>query len=376
MVTLGTFGELTVKNARDKARAEKVRVLDGVDPQAEKQREAVAIATVDKLLTRWVDDYAKVHRKRWKEDQGRIDRHVRPRLGPLHLEDLTRDVLASWHRKLGQRARVEANRSMETLRAAWRWARNEGYLPDDLPDPTVGLKKFREKGRDRWLRKEEVKRLMEAVAKEQDAYIRAAVPLFLLTGLRKRELLTAQWENVDLDRGEIRLPETKTGVSQVRLLPEPAVRILRELPRMRESSFVFPFPADPSKPRDDIKKPWERIRKRAKLPDVTLHDLRRTAGSHMAQAGVPLQVIGEVLGHSHPGVTKLYARLASENERAALDTLADALGGSLGLTPESRESPSFADEVRALLEAQGDDPDTFAVALAGLFGRRTEPAGA
>ena len=181
-----------------------------------------------------------------------------------------------------------------------------------------------------------MKRLMAELDKEGDPYVQAAVPLFLLTGLRKRELLHARWEDVDLDRAEIQLPHTKTGEPQVRLLPGAAVRLLRDLPRMAESPYVFPSPADPSKPRDDIKKPWARIRKSAKLEDVTLHDLRRTAGSYMAQAGVPLQVIGEVLGHSHPGVTKLYARLASENERQALDTLSDALSEALASSKGSQ----------------------------------------
>ena len=110
-----------------------------------------------------------------------------------------------------------------------------------------------------------MKRLMEEVDNEEDPYVRAAVPLFLLTGLRKRELFGARWSDLDLERGEIRLPETKTGGPQIRLLPAPAVRILQDLPCMDESPFVFPSPADPSKPRDDIKKPWARIRNAAGL---------------------------------------------------------------------------------------------------------------
>lgn len=370
MVTLGQHGELTVKQARTKAAAEKVRILDGEDPQAEKQRQAVEIGTVSKLLTQWVEDYAKAHRKRWEGDEARIDRHIRPKLGKLALEDVTPDVLASWHRTIGKKAKVEANRCLETLRAAWRWAHGGGLIADDLPDdPTKRVKKFRERGRDRWLRKEEVQRLMEATAKQTDPYVRAAVPLFLLTGLRKSELLGAKWEHVDLDRAELRLPETKTGEAQVRLLPAPAVRILRELPLTEGSPYVFPSPKDKTKPRDDIKNPWAEIREKAKLEDITLHDLRRTAGSHMAQAGVPLQVIGEVLGHSHPGVTKLYARLASDNARDALDTLSDALSGVLGLDggqDDTEDAPDLPRQLVALVEATKDDPEAFRAGLRAL----------
>jgi integrase len=81
--------------------------------------------------------------------------------------------------------------------------------------------------------------------------------------------------------------------------------------------------------RADFKTEWEEVRKAAGIPDVTLHDLRRTAGSYMAQAGVPLQVIGDILGHQHPSITKVYARLSDENERDALETLGEKVAGLL-----------------------------------------------
>ena len=226
---------------------------------------------------------------------------------------------------------MEANRCLEALRAAWKWADRHELLPEGLRDPTGRVKRFKERGRDRWLRPDELKRLIEATRNEKDAHARAAIPLLLLAGLRKGELFSARWEDVDLERGEIRLPSTKSGGAQVRFLPSPAVGILQNLPRFKESPFVFPSPKNPKTHRKDIKPQWERIRTAARLEDVTLHDLRRTAGSFMAQAGVPLLVIQQVLGHSHPGVTKLYARLASQNEREALETLARELRGILSL---------------------------------------------
>ena len=373
MLTLGTFGEMTVQQARDMAAEEKVKVRKGEDPQAERQRKAVEVATVRDLLGRWIEDYAKVHRKRWKEDKRRVDARINPSLGKLPLEDVNARRLRRWHTKVGKGSPVEGNRCLETLRTAWRWAEGEGILPEEAPDSTLfrsgkhgRVKRFREKSRERWLRKEEVARLMEGVEKEADPYVRAAVPLFLLTGLRKRELLSARWEDVDLDRAEIRLPDTKSGKVQVRLLPAPAVDLLRELPRMAESPYCFPSPTDPQKPRRDFKKQWVRIRKVSDLEDITLHDLRRTAGSFMAQNGVPLQVIQEVLGQSHPGVTKIYARLASENEREALDTLADALAPALGLQGAKDEPKALPDRLRALLEAAENDPDALAEGLRGL----------
>lgn len=367
MLTLGQHGDLTVQQARTMAHEQKVFVLQGQDPQAERQRQFVGISTVKELMEKWLTEYAKAHRRSWKEDERRAKRHILPKLGRLQLEDLTPDVVASWHRALGKGTPAEANRSMQTLRAAWRWGGKEGRIASGLTNPTARVTRFPEVSRDRWLSTEEVEQLTKAVARESDPYVKAAIPLFLLTGLRKRELLRARWEDVNLDRGEIRLPITKKGEPQVRTLTAPAVEILRGLPRMAESPYVFPRPSDPTKPRDDIKRPWDRIRERAKLADVTLHDLRRTAGSVMAQRGISLHVIGNVLGHSHPGVTKLYARLASKNEREALNTVADALKNALGLAGAQEASKKeLSDKVRELLEAAENDPDALAAGIKDL----------
>ena len=91
------------------------------------------------------------------------------------------------------------------------------------------------------------------------------------------------------------------------------------------------FPGEGDRPKADIKKPWARIRKAAGLEDIRLHDLRRTVGSWMAQAGVPLQVIGQVLNHTHPDVTRIYARLAENQSREALDAFAEKFVETVGL---------------------------------------------
>ena len=135
---------------------------------------------------------------------------------------------------------------------------------------------------------------------------------------------------------------------------------------MAESPYVFPSPKNPKKPRDDIKGPWERIREAANLTDITLHDLRRTCGSYLAQAGVPLHTIGAILGHKDEVVTKLYARLAKDDERKALEALAGKLRGVLGLSKPENEPEELPDKLRALLEAAEDDPDALEAGLRGL----------
>lgn len=372
MMKLGVHGELTVEQARGMAMREKLKVLEGGDPLAQKRKAEAEVRTVKHLMDRWIEEHARAHRKSHEEDRRRVDARIVPALGRLPLEDLSVERLASWHRNTGEDSPVEANRCLETLRAAWRWAERQEILPDEAQDPTGKVKRFRERSRDRWLRRGELERLLRATAQEEDPFVRAAVPLLLLTGLRKGELLSARWRDVDLRRAEIRLPETKSGEAQVRLLPSPAVTILQDLPRVKGSPFVFPSPVDKNEHRRDFKKPWIRIRRTADLEDVTLHDLRRTAGSYMAQAGVPLEVITKVLGQTHPAVTKVYARLASENERAALETLASELtsimrasGTNGGRPKEPEESGDIQSRLEALV-GTAEDPQALAERLRAM----------
>ena len=195
--------------------------------------------------------------------------------------------------------------------------------------------------------------------------MRAFFVLALLLGTRRSELLRAEWENVDLDRGGIRLPNTKAGNDHDLPLSREAVTILRNLPRLLGNPYVFPSPVEPGKPMRDVKRQWKRIRESAAIDlwtaananrvaelraegkadadapheterlralilteirttgaspfDVRLHDLRRTVGSWLAMSGNSLQLIGKVLNHADESTTQIYARLHQDAARSALD---------------------------------------------------------
>ena len=145
-----------------------------------------------------------------------------------------------------------------------------------------------------------------AVLRSPDPLFRAFVPLLLLTGLRKNELLQARWDQIDLKRGEIRLPKTKSGRPQIRKLSGPAVEILRFLPREGSNPHVFPG-RKPGTHRRDFRNEWLEVRERAGLADVTLHDLRRTLGSWQAATGASLPIICKTLGHRSASTTQISA---------------------------------------------------------------------
>ena len=318
--TIGAYGVLTLDQARRGARKLRVEIEDGADPLAVTPGRAM---TVKDFTIIYLEDHSKVSKKSWRDDERRIQNRVNPQLGSRLLSDVRRSDVVRLHQSVGKEARYEANRVLALVGNMFAKADEWGYLPEGHPNPARGVQKFKERSRDRWLRPDEVKRLLEAVKKEGDPFVRGAVVLYLLTGLRKQELLSARWRDVDLDAGELRVEDTKSGRPHSVHLSAPAIHLLRKLPREEGSPWVFP--GNTNGPRKDIKVQWERIRADAGLEGVRLHDLRRTMGSWMAQAGVPLQVIGEVLNHSHPNVTRVYARLADDQSRHALDTFAERL---------------------------------------------------
>jgi len=146
--------------------------------------------------------------------------------------------------------------------------------------------------------------------------VRAALLLMMDTGARKSEVLRARWEDMDLDGGLWRIPSPKAGHPQVVPLGESTVELLRSVERM--GPWVVPG-RDPARHRADLKRPWEKVRAGAGLDDVTIHDLRRTFGVHVAKrAG--LHIASKLLRHSDIRVTeRVYVPLGIEGLREALE---------------------------------------------------------
>lgn len=195
-------------------------------------------------------------------------------------------------------------------------------------NPVLGFERYTEVQRDRFLSEAELKRLNDALVQEPEPWP-SYFALLLLTGLRKMELLGARWADVDFDAGTLRLGQTKNGKPRHVPLPAVAVEILRALPSRDDTSgWIFPTTGhlrSKTGHLTDAKSAWKRLRRRAKLSDATVHDLRRTLGSRLAIAGANLPTIAGVLGHSGLSAVQVYARINVEAERRALNANAATL---------------------------------------------------
>jgi len=336
---IGPTEVLTVQQARDRARRLLVDVKDGKDPQAEK-KEKLKSKTVGDLIDAYMEDHAKIKKKSWLKDKKRLERHVRPKWKGRLVSSITFNDVDSLHRyikkakpkftvagkprldkdgnQIIRETPYEANRVVEILRKMFNLAAQWGYVPANHPNPAVGIQKFKEDKRDRFVTEREMPRLLRSIEDEPNIYIKAALLLYLLTGVRRNELLTARWEQVNFDNAELELRKTKTGKKRYVLLSIKAMEILKNIPKEKDNPFIFPG-RHKDKPLVNIDDSWKRIKDEAGVSDVRIHDLRRTVGSWLASEGRSIELVGEVLGNESIEATKVYARFEKNVKQKAVE---------------------------------------------------------
>ncbi len=358
LITIGSYGPLTLKEAEKRAR----RLIANVeyeDPLEERQRTARG-ETVKELCFAYLERYAMAQKKSWKDDEGRINRHMIPAWGNLKAVNIKHADVAALHSRIGKKHRYEANRLVALISKMFELARRWGFVPSHHENPAHNIEHFKEEKRDRWVTPEELPKLAEAIDEEENIYARSALWLYLLTGARRSELLTARWENVDWNRKELKFVDTKNGKNHYLPLSDAALTALKAIPRIEENAYILPG-LKAGAHLINIDKPCRRVRSRAtvklwasqggktaelietlskalerepstrevrkaadfdlppSMEDVRLHDLRRTVGSWLAQAGNSLHLIGRVLNHSNQSTTAIYARFGQDQVREALD---------------------------------------------------------
>ena len=236
--------------------------------------------------------------------------------------DITRREVQRWFAAL-HATPAAADRSLPILSLILRQAELDGYRQEDS-NPCTGLRRYRRRGRERFLTAGEARRLGAALAvREAAAPLPAAVVrLLLLTGCRQSEIRTLQWR--DYREGHLFLPDSKTGPRTV-WLSSPARSVLDPLPRMVRWVFPAPKGSGPM-PTETLYGFWRPLRAEAGLADFRLHDLRHSYASFALRQGETVLTIGRLLGHRDPATTLKYTHFADAMVREA----AEAVGAVLG----------------------------------------------
>lgn len=219
-------------------------------------------------------------------------------------------------RRAAGRADGTIREELQKLRAALRWAAGEGFIPSIRPWP-IPLKV---KPRDRWLTREETDALVAAAV---EPHARLYLIVALHTAARSSAILELPWQAVDLERRIVAFPEKLGGKRRVAVpINDTLLEALREAREMATTEWVIEYGG---KRVTRMNGGWRGALRRSGIAHCTRHDLRRTAGSLMLQAGVKLELVSAVLGHRSTAVTRaVYAHLAVEHLRPALDALVTA----------------------------------------------------
>ena len=279
IMVLGDAGLLKVDQARDKAKKFLVGLINGVNPLSQ-QRKVKQGTLIKDLCLAYIERHAS-NKKSGKDDVSRIDRFIMPAWGNQQIINIKRSDVVAIHTNLGNQGKYQANRVYSLLSKMFNLARVWGFVPEEHINPCFGIEKFKEEKRDRFVSQDEFPKLADAINQEHNQAVVSAIWLYLLTGVRKDELLTLKWVDVDFIRKEIKLTDTKNGKNHYVPLSNAAIDILNQIPHIEGNPFVI-IGKNNGQHLVNIDKPWQRIRKMAGLEDVRLHDLRRTVGSWLA----------------------------------------------------------------------------------------------
>jgi integrase len=309
--TIGTHGSpWTPTTARDEAKRVLGRAVHGDDPAAERAAEKAA-PTVADLAAKFLAEHAEIKCKPSTAYEYRrlLDNVILPAVGRKRASDVTRADIVKL-RQQRHAAPTEANAAIVITSIMFNFAERAGIRPDGS-NPCRHVERYRQQRRDRFLSADELARLGAALASyDGSTYAVAAIRLLVFTGARRSEILGLRWDWIDWERGEARLPDSKTGAKTIHL-PPPALSVLAELPRIAGNEHVI-VGGVPGAALVNLDVAWAAIRRRAALDGVRIHDLRHCFASIAASSGMGLPIIGKMLGHTQASTTQRYAHLASD----------------------------------------------------------------
>ena len=331
-MSLGPSTVLTCEQARTRAIGIIAAARNGDDPAAERDAERKTI-TVKELAERFDKEHVSVRVKETTAKGYRrlIERTILPALGRHRVTEVTRADIAKLHHDL-RHIPYEANRCLEVISKMFSLAEMWGLRPDGS-NPRKHIKKYAEEKRERFLSPAELKRVGDVLREMEDEGIElasaiAAARLLILTGCRLGEIMTLQWEHVDPAGRALRLPDSKTGAKVVHL-GQPAIDVLMGIKKVDKNPWVI-VGTLPGARLTDLQPFWQRVRARAGLKDVRIHDLRHTFASTAVASGQGLPMIGKLLGHTQVQTTARYAHLAADPVKLAAQSVASEIASLLG----------------------------------------------
>jgi integrase len=321
---VGPADVLTLRQARRRAIQIKAQAILGADPQQERL-ERRSIPTLRAFVDERYLPFVKGYKRSWKTDETVLRVHILPVLGRYFLDEIKSDFIIELTNKMRSEeyAPGTIGRIIVILRYIFNLAIKWKVVPPGT-NPASGVPVPPDVQRSRYLSKEEAARLLASIRADENQIAAKAVMLLFLTGARRNEVTQAEWSYVDWQRSTLFVPKSKNGQARYIQLNSAAIKLLKSIPRGDGNPYIFPAPTT-GKPMPHLFFPWDRIRKRAALADLRLHDLRHSFASFLANRGERLYYVQRLLGHANLRSTQRYAHIAPDRLSQSAEVVASIL---------------------------------------------------
>lgn len=326
-IKIGEFPATSLIVARQRCNELRADLDRGLDPQAEKAK-ILAIPTFQTFVEEHYLPYAKEIKRSYVDDCSRAKHHLLPRFGPLVLNEITtRSVQVFFTEKLKEGlSPATVNRLRSLLQRMLTLAVQWGYLEKNVAQ---GIPKLQENNqRQRYLDGASLQAFDAALEAEPNRQAADFIRLLLLTGARVGELRNATHGDVDLQSGIWLIPLSKSGKARVVILSDQAIECFARQIVVPGNPYLFPGASKYGKQLDRMAPPqkaFERVKARASITDLRLHDLRHSFASLAIAAGFTLYDVQKQLGHSSPVMTQRYSHLADERLKLLSNSVGQAV---------------------------------------------------
>lgn len=318
---IGRTSQISLADARKEAIRYKAEVNQGANPRAESKRQKEV-----PLLSAFFEDtylpYAKARKRSWKRDEELYRLRIKGVFGNVRLNQLNRQRVQQFHTSLRDQeglSPASADHHLKLLRSSLNLAVDWGLIDSN---PITGVKQFNADNKvEHYLEGEDLQRLVDVLRSDENRMVCMICMFLLSTGCRLNEALQAEWKDVDRVTRTWRIQARNSKSKRMRSVPlnPSALMVLEQLGTEGDYEHVF-VNLKTRRPYTTIMKAWSRLRLKAGVPHLRIHDLRHQFASLLVSSGRTLYEVQQILGHSDPKVTTRYAHLSSDALQAAANS--------------------------------------------------------